>query len=61
MLMCNLPSFTTIFFFIQQEIIDKIKALNDQKTHYNYLHAKTLEQDLEHIMETIKNMRPILQ
>jgi type I restriction-modification system DNA methylase subunit len=40
---------------IQQEIINKIKALDDHTSHYS-TYAKTLEQELSNIMETIQNM-----
>jgi len=40
---------------IQQEIINKIKALDDQSSHYS-TYAKSLEQELSNIMETIQNM-----
>jgi len=45
---------------IQQEIINKIKALDEQSSHYS-TYAKTLEQELSNIMETIQNMTQIIQ
>ena len=40
---------------IQQEIIHKIEQLNDVSSHYKQ-YAKTLQIELDNIMETIKNM-----
>jgi hypothetical protein len=40
---------------IQQQIINKINQLNDQSLHYN-TYAQTLQQEIDMISETIKNM-----
>lgn len=40
---------------IQQQIINKINQLNAQSSHYE-TYAQTLQQEIENIMETIKNM-----
>jgi hypothetical protein len=40
---------------IQQQIINKINLLNTQSSHYE-TYAQTLQQEIDHIMETINNM-----
>jgi hypothetical protein len=40
---------------IQQQIINKINLLNTQSSHYE-IYAQTLQQEIDHIMETIQNM-----
>jgi type I restriction-modification system DNA methylase subunit len=40
---------------IQEQLINKINSLNEQSFYYE-LYAKTLQTEIDHIMETIKNM-----